>query len=193
MTKLETDFFDRYQHYYATIRSHGTIGMIEAARVRLAQYTLDNLSLITVAQVGICAVLILGAPAIVEVLNLQFRQIAILRYGALGAVFQFVFLAATSILLFFDRRRLYLGLQLLFFTLNLVLTLATIAISEDYYGVGYFLACLLSSFAALVLADRTFTNLNYLTFIGNNPTIRQSTASKLDQRALIVRLLARRN
>jgi hypothetical protein len=81
----------------------------------------------------------------------------------------------------------------LFFTLNLVLTLATIAISEDYYGVGYFLACLLSSFAALVLADRTFTNLNFLTFIGNNPTIRQSTASKLDQRALIVRLLARRN
>jgi uncharacterized membrane protein len=193
VTKLETDFFDRYQHYFATIRSHGTIGMIEAARVRLAQYTLDNLSLITVSQAGICAVLILGAPAIVEVLNLQFRQIAILRYGALGAVFQFVFLAATSILLFFDRRRLYLGLQLLFFTLNLVLTLATIAISEDYYGVGYFLACLLSSFAALVLADRTFTNLNFLTFIGNNPTIRQSTASKLDQRALIVRLLARRN
>ncbi len=191
--KLETDFFDRYQHYYATIKSHGTIKQIEASRARLASYTLDNLTLITVAQVGICAVLILSAPAIVEALNLQFRQIAILRFGALGAVFQFIFIASTSILLFFDRRRLYLAMQLLFFVLNLVLTAITLAISEDYYGVGYFLACLISSLVALVLADRTFAKLNFLTFIGNNPTIRQSTAHKIDRRWLILRLLARRN
>ena len=191
--KLETDFFDRYQHYYATIKSHGTIGQIEASRARLASYTLDNLTLITVAQVGICAVLILSAPAIVEALNLQFRQIAILRFGALGAVFQFIFIASTSILLFFDRRRLYLAMQVLFFVLNLVLTMITLELSEDYYGVGYFLACLASSLAALVLADRTFANLNFLTFIGNNPTIRQSTSHKIDKGWMIVRLLARRN
>jgi len=193
VTKLETDFFDRYQHYYATIKTHGTIGQIEESRARLATYTLDNLTLITVAQVGICAVLILSAPAIVEALNLQFRQIAILRYGALGAVFQFIFIASTSILLFFDRRRLYLALQAMFFILNLVLTTITISISEDYYGVGYFLACLLSSLVALVLANRTFANLNFLTFIGNNPTIRQSTSHKIDQRWALLRLLARRS
>lgn len=193
VVKLETDFFDRYQHYYATIKGHGTIRQIEASRARLASYTLDNLAVITVAQVGICGVLILGAPAIVEFLNLQFRQIAILRFGALGAVFQFIFIASTSMLLFFDRRRLYLLLQLLFFTLNLVLTEITIEISEDYYGVGYFLACLISSFTALILADRTFAKLNFLTFIGNNPTIRQSIAHKADQRWSLVRLLARRN
>jgi polysaccharide biosynthesis protein PelG len=180
--KLETDFFDRYQHYYATIKSHGTIGQIEASRARLARYTLDNLTLITVAQVGVCAVLILSAPAIVEALNLQFRQIAILRFGALGAVFQFVFIASTSILLFFDRRRLYLALQLLFFSLNMLLTMITIELNEDYYGVGYFLACLISSFVAFVLAERTFADLNFLTFIGNNPTIRQSTAVKISRR-----------
>jgi polysaccharide biosynthesis protein PelG len=191
--KLETDFFDRYQHYYATIKTHGTIGQIEASRARLATYTLDNLTLITVAQVGICAILILSAPAIVEILNLQFRQIAILRFGALGAVFQFIFIASTSMLLFFDRRRLYLTMQFLFFVLNLVLTMVTIELNEDYYGVGYFLACLISSFVALVLADRTFANLNFLTFIGNNPTIRQSTASKIQGRWGLLRLLARRS
>jgi polysaccharide biosynthesis protein PelG len=177
--KLETDFFDRYQHYYATIKTHGTIGQIEASRARLAKYTLDNLTLVTAAQAGICAVLILSAPAIVEFLNLQFRQIAILRFGALGAVFQFIFIASTSMLLFFDRRRLYLALQVLFFTLNLVLTEITITLNEDYYGVGYFAACFISSLIAFALADRTFANLNFLTFIGNNPTIRQSTAPKI--------------
>ena len=120
--KLETDFFDRYQQYYATISSHGTLGQIEQARGRLARYTLDNLALISVAQAGICAILVLTAPLIIDALGLQFQQIAILRYGALGAVFQFIFIACTSMLLFFDRRRLYLGLQVLFLTLNVLLT-----------------------------------------------------------------------
>jgi polysaccharide biosynthesis protein PelG len=169
--KLETGFFDRYQQYYATIASHGTLDQIEAARQRLARYTLENLSLITVGQVGLTAIILLTAPVIVDALGLQYRQIAILRYGALGAVFQFVFIAATSMLLFFDRRRPYLLLQVLFFVLNAGLTYITIQIGENAYGIGYFLACFISAAAAYIVMDRTFQGLNFLTFIGNNPSI----------------------
>jgi uncharacterized membrane protein len=178
VVRLETDFFDRYQQYYATIKSHGTIGQIEAARARLAGYTLDNLTLITVTQAGVCAVLVLSAPLIVDVLSLQFRQTAILRFGALGAVFQFVFVACSAMLLFFDRRRLYLALQLVFLALSAGLTVATLRLGEDYHGVGYFLACLVASFAAYRMADTTFDRLNFLTFIGNNPSIEASKASR---------------
>ena len=171
VVKLETEFFERYQHYYAIIQGHGTIGQIEEARPRLARYTLDNLVLVTVTQVGICAAVVLLAPGIVVALHLQFRQIDILRYGALGAVYQFILIAATSMLIFFDRRRLYLWLQVLFLALNAGLTVATLALGEDYYGVGYFAACLIVSFIAYLAADRTFTRLNYLTFIGNNPSV----------------------
>jgi polysaccharide biosynthesis protein PelG len=176
--KLETEFFDRYQQYYATIKGHGTIGQIDRARERLASYTLDNLTLITVAQAGICALLILTAPVIASALNLQFRQIAILRFGALGAVFQFIFIAGTAILLFFDRRRLYLNLQMLFFVASAGLTMLTIRLGEDFYGVGYFLACLIASAVAYALASSTFTNLNFLTFIGNNPSVLASTGGR---------------
>ena len=176
--KLETEFFDRYQQYYATIKGHGTIGQIDRARQRLASYTLDNLTLITVAQVGIGMVLILSAPVIASTLNLQFRQIAILRFGALGAVFQFIFIAGTAILLFFDRRRLYLNLQMLFFFASAGLTVVSIHMGEDYYGTGYFLACLIASFTAYALAASTFRNLNYLTFIGNNPSVLESTGGR---------------
>ena len=171
VVKLETEFFERYQHYFGTIQSHGTIDQIETARQRLAGFSLESLVLITVSQVALAAVLALTAPAIVEVLNLQFRQIAILRYGALGSVFLFIFIAATSIIVFFDRRRLYLALQALFFTLNLVLSIVTVHLGEDYYGVGYFLAALFASAIALIIADQTFGKLNYLTFIGNNPSV----------------------
>lgn len=169
--KLETEFFERYQKYYATIGSHGTLGQIEEARERLTRYTLDNLALITVAQVGICAILVLTAPLIIDALGLQFQQVAILRYGALGAVFQFIFIACTSMLLFFDRRKLYLGLQAMFLALNVSLTLLSIYLGENFYGVGYFAACLISAFVAYRLADITFENLNFLTFIGNNPSV----------------------
>lgn len=175
--KLETEFFDGYQRYFGTIQEHGTIKQIETARDEMARYTFDNLVMVTIVQAGLCAVVLLLAPAIVETLNLQFRQIAILRYGTLGAVFQFVFIAATSILVFFDRRRLYLLLQALFLALNLGLTALTIALGEDFYGVGYFLACLVVALIAYRLAVTTFANLNFLTFIGNNPTIRAATTA----------------
>lgn len=170
--KLETEFFDRYQQYYGAIQNNGTIDQIEAARRRLQALSLESLALITAAQIAIAVVLVLIAPAIVEVLNLQFRQIAILRYGALGSVFQFIFIAATSMIVFFDRRQIYFWLQVLFFALNLALSALTVSLGEEYYGVGYFAAALVSSAVALVIAERTFADLNYLTFIGNNPSIR---------------------
>jgi len=189
VVRLETDFFERYQHYYATIKSHGTLRQIETARVRLAGSTLDSLTLVTVAQAGICAVLVLAAPSIIELLGLQFRQVSILRYGALGVVFQFVFIACASMLLFFDRRPLYLAVQALFLALVAGLTAATLWLGEDYYGVGYFAACVIAGFVAYRVADSTFDRLNFLTFLGNNPSIEASTASR--RRGLLARLSSR--
>ena len=70
------------------------------------------------------------------------------------------------------------------------LTLITVHLGEDYYGVGYFLACVISGFIAYVVADRTFNNLNYLTFIGNNPSIQAATG--LRKKGVFERLWARR-
>ncbi len=173
--QIETDFFERYQKYYATIRAHGTLRQIEALRQRLAGYTLDHVALITVVQAGISAVLVLAAPAIVEALSLQFRQIAIMRFGALGIVFHFLLIASTAMLVFFDRRNLFLAVQALFAGLVIALTIASIALGENYYGVGYFLAALIAGFTAYRIAARTFDRLNFLTFLGNNPAILPSS------------------
>ena len=177
--KLETQFFERYQTYFGTVQGHGTIDQIEDARVSLEGFSFESLALITVAQAAIAAVLALSAPAIVEILNLQFRQVAILRFGAIGSVFMFVFIAATSIVVFFDRRRIYFALQGLFFALNAAFAYVSVQWGEEYYGAGYFLAALISSGVALVVADRTMANLNYLTFIGNNPSIVGAAASRM--------------
>ncbi|MEZ5900542.1 MAG: exopolysaccharide Pel transporter PelG [Hyphomicrobiaceae bacterium] len=170
--KLETEFFERYQAYFGAVQDHGTIEQIEAQRQKLEGFSFESLTLIAVSQFALGAVLALSAPAIVEVLNLQFRQIAILRFGALGSVFLFIFIAATSIVVFFDRRRIYCALQGLFLVLNGGLAMLTASWGEEYYGAGYFLAAFIAAAVALVVADRTLARLNYLTFIGNNPSIK---------------------
>lgn len=174
--KLETDFFERYQRYYATIQSHGTLAQIEDTRASLESYTLETMALVTVVQAGICAVLILAAPMLIEALGLQFRQISILRYGALGVVFQFIYVAATALLLFFDRRMLFLRLQAANLALNAGLTLVTIALGETFHGIGFFLSTFVVAALAYAAASRTFRDLNYLTFIGNNPSVRAGSA-----------------
>jgi uncharacterized membrane protein len=174
--RLETHFFDHYQRYYATIGGHGTYGQIEKARQRMHVHTLENLALITIAQVGVSTVLVLLAPVLIEALGLQFRQVSILRYGALGSVFQFIFIACSAMLLFFDRRRTYLRVQILFMVAMAAATYVTLQLGEEYQGVGYFAACLLAAFVAYRLSDRTFKDLNYLTFIGNNPSVAASSA-----------------
>lgn len=174
LIRLETEFFERYQQYYAVIQGHGTLRQIEASRSRLAGYTLDNLTLITVLQAGIASVLMLTAPLIVDQLGLQFRQIAILRYGALGVVFQFILIASSALILYFDRRRIYLALQLFFFVSMASLTWLTIRLGEETYGVGFFLASLLTSALAFATVLSTLQRLNYLTFLGNNSSITPS-------------------
>jgi len=175
---LETEFFERYRAYYGSVQDHGTIEQIEARRQSLEGFSFESLTLITVSQLALAAVLALSAPAIVEVLNLQYRQISILRFGALGSVFLFVFIAATSLVVFFDRRRVYCALQGLFLVLNGTLAYVTTNLGEEYYGVGYFLAAAISAAAALVVANDTLTRLNYLTFIGNNPSIAGPAAAR---------------
>ena len=188
--RLETDFFERYQRYYATIGGHGTYGQIEDARQRLHVHTLENLALVTVGQIGVSAVLVMLAPVLIDALGLQFRQVSILRYGALGAVFQFIFIACSAMLLFFDRRRTYLRLQVFFLVSMAGATLATIGLGEEYFGVGYFAACLATAFLAYKLADRTFADLNYLTFIGNNPSVAASSSYRPGGLAGLLRRIA---
>jgi len=162
---LETDFFRNYQQFHASIRTHATLQQIEEQVQFLKRGTLISLIRIIVVQASLCAVLVLAVPMMIEVLRLQFRQIPILQFGAIGASFQFVFMACTSLLLFFDRQWTYLLLQLLFLGLNAGLTWLTLQFGIDYYGFGFLLASLVCSLSGVVALVTSFNGLNYHTFM----------------------------
>src|SRR5215475_5914677 len=86
---LEVRFFRNYRQFYSSILEHATLAQIRAHGRRLRDETLASLTGITVPQLVICALVAASAPAIIDVLDMQFRQAGTLRLGVIGAAFQF--------------------------------------------------------------------------------------------------------
>jgi len=166
---LETDFFRNYIRYYNDIENHATLSQIEESSEKLGQQTLSTIHSIMLLQFGVCAFVAVFAPLIVDVLDMQFRQISILRFGAVGTLFHFIFLASSSVVLFLDRKLAFMMLQALFLLLNSAFTIASLALGARYLGGGYFLASLVSGLIAYMVMIAVLGKVNYHTFIGNIP------------------------
>jgi uncharacterized membrane protein len=169
---LEVRFFRNYRLFYSSILEHATLAQIQAHGRRLRDETIASLSSITVPQLVVCALVAVSAPALVDLLDMQFRQVGTLRLGVIGAVFQFLFITCSSLTLYFDRRALFLILQLVFLTLNGGLTFLLLALGANYLGLGFLAASAISALSAYLALARTLHRLDYLTFIANNPAVR---------------------
>jgi polysaccharide biosynthesis protein PelG len=169
---LEVRFFRNYRLFYSSILEHATLAQIREHGVRLREETIASLSAITIPQLVVSALIALCAPALVDLLDMQFRQVGILRLGLIGAVFQFLFITCSSLTLYFDRRLLFLILQLLFLTLNAGVTFLLLPLGFNYLGLGFLVASVLSALIAYLALARTLFRLEYLTFIANNPAVR---------------------
>jgi uncharacterized membrane protein len=112
------------------------------------------------------------APAVIELARLHYVQLSIFRLGTLGAGFHVSFICISILLLYFDLRRSYLWLQLLFAVTNVGLTAAFLPYGFAYYGLGYFVASALCFAVSAVTLYRSVNRLPYLAFVANNPSVR---------------------
>jgi len=169
---LEVRFFRNYRLFYSSILEHATLAQIRAHGRRLRDETVASLTAIMVPQLTICALVAVSAPAVVEALDMQFRQVGTLRLGLIGAAFQFLFITCSSLTLYFDRRMVFFALQAVFLALNAAATSALLALGPTYLGLGFLAASAISALAAYLALVRTLYRLDYLTFIANNPAVR---------------------
>ncbi len=169
---LEVRFFRNYRLFYNSILEHATLAQIRAHARQLREETIASLSGITVPQLLICGLVALSAPSVIELLDMQFRQVGTLRFGLIGAVFQFLFITCSSLTLYFDRRFVFLILQTCFMILNASLTWLLLPLGQNYLGLGFLIAAVVSAIIAYLALVRTLYRLDYLTFIANNPAVR---------------------
>ena len=162
---LETTFFIRYQRYFSDIKEHATLRQISDNALSVKREVYRSMRRIFIVQAALCMILIFISPLVIDLFSMQYRQTAIFRFGVIGALFQFMFLAASSLLLFFNRSNWFFGLQMIFLVLNASLAVWSIWMGEDYYGFGYLIACAISAFAAFIALQIALEDLDAHTFL----------------------------
>ncbi|MFI0845988.1 exopolysaccharide Pel transporter PelG [Mesorhizobium sp. IMUNJ 23232] len=164
VTAIETTFFEDSRRLFDAIQGQAPLGRIERYARDLEKQTYRMVYRVLMTLAAFCAVSILLSPVLVPIVGLQYHQLGIFRLGILAVFFQFMFVAATSIVLFLDRQARFLTLQLIFFTAQVGFTLMTIVLGQEYFGYGHLLACAFSAFLAMAVLDRTLGNVVFLSF-----------------------------
>ena len=164
MMHLESDFFVRLNNFNKDIQNHASLKQIKQASNALGLATNRALWKIFLSQAVVCLIAIALAPIIIDHFSMQYQQIGILRFGILGTLFHFLFLACSSMLLFLNQSRAYFYLQLLFLICNASLTYLTTQLGYYSWGLGYLGATMLCAFLAVIWLEKSLTNLPYVIF-----------------------------
>lgn len=169
---IETRFFEHYQAFYRDIQRHATWAQIERNHRLIVAALLESSRNLVILQGAVCALSIFLAPAIVGALGLHFQQIGMFRFGALGALFQVLFLVCTVVLSYFDLRRRNLVAQTVYLVANGLFTLLFSGMGFAWYGYGYFLGSLVAFVVAYLMVADALRRLPYFAFVANNPSVR---------------------
>ena len=141
---VETDFFEEYLRFYRDIQKHATFAAIESNHRKIVDSILRGARNFLILQSSVCLSAILLAPELFSALNIDFAQLGMFRIGTLGALFHVMFLGASVIISYFDKRMALLKLQTLFLVANGILTWLFLPLGFPFYGYGYFLSAAIS-------------------------------------------------
>ncbi|OGQ68098.1 MAG: hypothetical protein A3F89_01250 [Deltaproteobacteria bacterium RIFCSPLOWO2_12_FULL_50_11] len=165
LMKMETQFFVRYQKYFAGIISRLPLEGVRRLKIDMIDNLRDSFQKVILLQ-GIVSLMALWAvPWIIKIVHLNSLQIGVLRIGILGAFLQGLLLILMNIYFYFEFYREALWVSIIFFLLNGILTLLSIKIGLAAYGYGYTGACFLSLIFAYLLLDSRLKDLEYWTFM----------------------------
>jgi uncharacterized membrane protein len=164
VTAIETTFFEDSRRLFDAIQGQAPLGRIERLANTLEKQTYKMIYGVLLTLGACCVVVILISPVLVPFIGLKYQQLGIFRMGVLAVFFQFMFVAASSVVLFLDRQSRFLALQAIFLAAQVGFTIMTIHLGQEYFGYGHLLACALSAFLAMSVLERTLGNVVYFTF-----------------------------
>jgi uncharacterized membrane protein len=172
VVEVETHFYEAYLRFYRDIDRHATLDEIRSNHREIMSILGRGVRSIALVQGVCCLLAILGAPVLIRLASGGLEMIPIFRFGVLGAFFHVLLILMLAVLAYFDLRRALLWVVSVFLVLNAGLTLASLRLSVEYQGYGYFLASLLTAAFALYLVVVNIVRLPFLTFVANNSALR---------------------
>ncbi len=163
--RLESDFAEKYDLYYDSVRSGGTLGMIKRYRNDMIDVIRHAVHEILMIQGILDIVLFLTAPYVFDALHIPQLYLGLLYILTIGAMLQIAFMSVLAILYYLDRKKVAMWLCFAFFVSNALLTFISIDMGPSMFGYGYTVSLLLVFLASLVVIRNEMDRLDYETFM----------------------------
>ncbi|MHB8877069.1 MAG: exopolysaccharide Pel transporter PelG [Myxococcaceae bacterium] len=177
--RTEADFSEQFHVYYDEVFFRSSLERITAAAAGLRGGIIRALLDILKVQ---GAVTFLGAFFAVELLaalDLPVSQVGIFRFSVVGSLFLVFMMFANVILLYLDRQREVLITGVVFLALNLGLSIASLKLGYQFYGMGFAASSLVALCLSLLFLANQLYNLEYMTFAARPLTGQRRAKSSL--------------
>lgn len=168
---IETGFFERYHRYYQDMLNHGTLATIRQNQHNLISNLNAGMRNMIVLQGSLTVLFVFGAVKMFELMQTDFTQLFMFRFGVIGSFFQCMLMFSTVMLSYFDLQRVTLTLMAILTVLNTVFTVVSINAGYAYYGLGYMAAAGITFLISYVVLALFIQNLPYNSFVRHNSAI----------------------
>lgn len=150
VVSVETRFYERYRIFYGNVNEGGTLGEIRKAKEKMQRVLRQELEGLFRSQGVFSLFVILFIGYLTAFLSFEDEIISIFRFTAVGAFSNAMVLIVTLILLYFEDRRGAMYTSIMFFSLNLILSLVFLPLGYDGYGLSFSIGSTASFLFAMV-------------------------------------------
>ena len=165
LVRIETNFVEYYDKFYNYVREGAPLSAIERTRNNLSAEARNGLlDIAKVQAIVILLVFALGSDLLAW-LGVSQNYLPLLCINVVAAGLQVILLGILNIMFYLDKRRLVVGLTLLFLISNIVFTAISQALGVAYFGYGFAFSLVLTVVTGLAVLSRCLNTLEYETFM----------------------------
>jgi polysaccharide biosynthesis protein PelG len=162
--RVETDFYTPYREFFDGIMGKSSLSVLRQARQSMMHALREGFAMLLKVQVVTTLIGLLVETPAAALAGLEPGDVGLFRVGLLANSVEVMLLVSLLGLLYFDRRRSAALVATCFLVSNFGLTLLTIQLGSQWYGVGYLGASLLTLALAQRLLWQHLDQLEYHTF-----------------------------
>jgi uncharacterized membrane protein len=165
LVRIETDFVEHYDGFYGAVRGGGSLQQIERHRNGMVSTVRTGLfEMMKIQAIAVLLFFVVG-DRLLRWLQISDLYLPLLYVQTIAAGLQVLFLSVLTVFFYLDRRRLVLGLCVLFVAANAGLTAWSLQLGPQAFGYGFALSLLLVVTIGFVALSRSLARLEYSTFM----------------------------
>lgn len=165
LIRMETDFSEKCEHFYSTIKSGGTLAQIHDARNELVDSLYGGMLMVMKVQGAVTLVLVLASRDILAWMGISLVDPAMFNVHLVGVGLQLLFLSILNVFYYLDQREAAFTVCLVFMVANGLLSWATLHLGPAFYGYGFAAAVVVTCVVGIAILAHKLDTLEYETFM----------------------------